>query len=799
MLTRALFLAAGWFTLSFIVTLLRGTRVRSGGKLRSLLWLVVVLLCGAVWAALTFGVVWEIIGLTLFTLVFGWWCIIRLPNWNALAQTLWATTVLTTVLYLAYSFTVTAFTPLHPLTFVASLSLTFVELMALVLGLTFAFESLDVCCRIRWNRRFGPLEPIPGYMPKVSLHVPAYNEPPDVVEATLRSLAQLRYPNFEVLLIDNNTPKESTWRPLEKVCQDLGTHFRFLHLDKWPGYKSGALNFALTQTAPDAEIIGIIDADYRVSPDFLSDLTPYFADASVAFVQTPQDYRHYQDNSYLEATYYGYKYFFAVSMPSRNERNAIIFAGTMGLIRRSALQEIGGWDEWCITEDAEASLRVLKRGYQSVYVGKAYGRGLMPYTFDGLKKQRFRWCFGGIQILKKHWEALMPWAHWVEPDNRLTMAQRYYYLFGGLQWFNEPLNLCFTIFLITGAISHLLPGGGLIRPLTGPLIVVPAIFLIVGMWRFLWVLRTSLHLSVKKTIRAMANFFSLGWTVTLACIQGLIQPEGVFMRTPKSRSASNFIRAIRGAQWETVIGLACVSLAIWVNVVQPRASTVLLGGLLVWQASLYLAAPYYSLYSIRSHEPRPLAHTRGAAVQESHAARLAIALALGLLVGVVGALLLPAVPAAPRYSSFQPPDIQVQQLVGLSPQPTFTPTLTPIPASPTVLPTSGLTFTPPVEQTAEASPLPPTTPSPPPTTPATTTPSPPSATPQLTGTLMPTATLPPTLPPATATPQPTATPAPATTLPPTLASQTVAAPVATSPAPTTPGSPSNTAPVTTAS
>src|SRR5204863_4398569 len=126
-------------------------------------------------------------------------------------------------------------------------------------------------------------------------------------------------------------------------------------------------------------------------PDFLSELVPSVANPQVAFVQTPQHYTDTNRDLFSKSTYHGYKYFFAVSMPSRNERNAIIFAGTMGLIRRSVLQEIGGWDEWCITEDAEASLRVLKRGYQSVYVNKAYGTGLMPYTFDGLKRQRFRW------------------------------------------------------------------------------------------------------------------------------------------------------------------------------------------------------------------------------------------------------------------------------------------------------------------------------------------------------------------------------------------------------------------------
>ncbi|HLY26911.1 MAG TPA: glycosyltransferase, partial [Aggregatilineales bacterium] len=515
MLTRALYLSTIWLLLSFIMLLLRGTNPKTGSQFRSLLWLLTVLLAGDLCASLLFGTAQDELWLTVLVFLFGWWWIWHLRDWNGLAHSLWITSLISVGIYSIYTFALMAFAPMHPLAFVVGMALTLIEYAALALALSYAFESLDSVCRIRWRRKFQPMQPIPGYMPKVSLHVPAYNEPSDVVEATLRSLAQLNYPNFEVLLIDNNTPEESTWRPLEQICKDIGPNFRFLHLDQWPGYKSGALNFGLTQTAPDAEIIGIIDADYRVEPNFLRDMTPFFANAEVAFVQTPQDYRDYQGNPYLEACHYGYKYFFAVSMPSRNERNAIIFAGTMGLIRRSVIQEIGGWDEWCITEDAEASLRVLKQGYQSVFVNQAYGTGLMPFTFDGLKKQRFRWCFGGIQILKKHWESLLPWARWVDPNNRLTMAQRYYYLIGGLQWFNEPLNLLFAFFLILGAVLHLSPRGEIVRPLTGPLIVMPVIFLVIGMWRFLWVMRQALHLRTKDAIRTMANYFSLGWAVTL--------------------------------------------------------------------------------------------------------------------------------------------------------------------------------------------------------------------------------------------------------------------------------------------
>src|SRR5688500_13441559 len=115
MLTRALLLAVGWLVISFIVTVVRGTKVRRGNWLSSLLWLGVVLLCGDIWAILTFGFPLEIIGLTVITFVFGAFWIWRLPDWNSLGQTFWVTSLIATGLYIAYSFAVTAFTPLHPL------------------------------------------------------------------------------------------------------------------------------------------------------------------------------------------------------------------------------------------------------------------------------------------------------------------------------------------------------------------------------------------------------------------------------------------------------------------------------------------------------------------------------------------------------------------------------------------------------------------------------------------------------------------------------------------------------------
>lgn len=365
-------------------------------------------------------------------------------------------------------------------------------------------------------------------------------------------------------------PSEATWQPLARVCQEFG--FKCLHLDRWPGYKSGALNFALAMTDPQAEIIGVIDADYVVQPDYLRRIVPYFEDPEIAFVQAPQDYRDFQQNRFFQAAYDGYRYFFSLSMPARNERNAIIFCGTMGLLRKRVLQEIGGWDEWCITEDAEASLRILDHGYKSIYVDESFGRGLMPLNFEGLKKQRFRWAFGGVQILKKHWSKLMPWARWVDPSSRMTGSQRYFYLVAGLQWFNELLTFAFTIMVLISAFLTFLGQTALLRPTTEAFVILPLVLVGTNLLRALWGLRHALSLSWMRAIYALTLWFSLTWVVALACLQAVVRQRGVFLRTPKVLTNVAWVRALQATSWETTLGMTCLAggLSAMVRSLSPR-------------------------------------------------------------------------------------------------------------------------------------------------------------------------------------------------------------------------------------
>src|SRR5207237_4447834 len=179
----------------------------------------------------------------------------------------------------------------------------------------------------------------------------------------------------------------------------------------------------------------------------------------------PQASRDWRVAPFYRRLYYSYKYFFEVSQPSRNERDGAIFAGTMGLIRRRALEAVGGWDEWCITEDAELSLRLLRNGWSGLHVDRSFGKGIMPLTFEALKGQRFRWCFGGIQILRRHWRSLLPRK--ATKEDRLSPGQRWSYLAGGVQWYGDLLALMFFIFLLVGSANIAFGGGVMYRKLTG--------------------------------------------------------------------------------------------------------------------------------------------------------------------------------------------------------------------------------------------------------------------------------------------------------------------------------------------
>src|SRR5580704_5496691 len=218
--------------------------------------------------------------------------------------------------------------------------------------------------------------------PMVSIHIPAYREPPEMLLRTIDSVARLEYPNFECLVIINNTPEPAFWQLIETRCRELGPRFKFIRVENLQGFKAAALRLVMKETAPEAEIIGVIDADYVVDPRWLGDLVPAFDDPEVGLIQAPQDHRD-GDRSLIHAAMNAeYAGFFDIGMVERNEFNAIIVHGTMCLLRRTAMAAAGGWSSDTICEDSDLGLSIMELGWRVHYTNRRYGWGLLPQDYQ---------------------------------------------------------------------------------------------------------------------------------------------------------------------------------------------------------------------------------------------------------------------------------------------------------------------------------------------------------------------------------------------------------------------------------
>jgi cellulose synthase/poly-beta-1,6-N-acetylglucosamine synthase-like glycosyltransferase len=335
-----------------------------------------------------------------------------------------------------------------------------------------------------------------------------------MLKQTLDAVSRLDYPNFECVVIINNTPDPVFWQPIQDHCRMLGERFKFINAEKVKGFKAGALRIAMERTAADAEIIGILDADYMVDPDWLKDLVPVFADPRVGIVQAPQEHRD-EDRSLMHYMMNGeYAGFFDIGMVQRNEANAIIVHGTMCLMRRAAMDMVGGWSSDTICEDTDLGLAIIEHGWLTHYTIHRYGRGLLPDTYEAFRKQRNRWAYGGFQIVKKHWRRFLPGA------SRLSRDQKREFSLGWLNWLGAEtlgvvvaiLNLIWVPIVAFADIA--IPD----KILTLPIIA----SFVVSLVHFIAMYRLRVAVKWGQMLTAMVAAMSVQWTVSRAVAQGLI-------------------------------------------------------------------------------------------------------------------------------------------------------------------------------------------------------------------------------------------------------------------------------------
>jgi hypothetical protein len=357
-------------------------------------------------------------------------------------------------------------------------------------------------------------------------------------------------------------------------------------------------------------------------------------------------------------------------------------------------------------------------------VDQSWGYGIMPLTFEALKGQRYRWCFGGIQILRLHWRSLLPGRP--TRANHLTNAQRWSYLAGGIQWYGDLLGLVFFVFLLAGAINLATGGGELFRKLTIFLVAAVPVMVGLGLVRAITLLRRGTGASWRDAIGAFFIWQSTSVVVARASVLGLFARKAAFLRTPKTSERAKWWEALR-ANWAesslAVLGLAGIAGALtkWYQLSGP-----LLAALLLFPTLGFAAAPFNSWAAQRATLPAWLRERRRTENRRDRRA-FAAGAATGGAVVVAGVVV--AAAALLLWPSHNP--VQSPNLVGpaqgassapASPKPSHSTAPTPTPTTPSPTPTT-------VSPSPSVSPTPSA-----PSTPASTPPATPSAVPSASAT-----------------------------------------------------------------
>ena len=294
-----------------------------------------------------------------------------------------------------------------------------------------------------------PLSAPPGF--KVDVFIPTLNEDLDTLEKTIKGCLSMRYPHKTYVLDDGNRPE------VRELCRRLGCEYIARKDNR--NAKAGNLNYALRLT--NGDLIAIFDADHVPEPDFLEKTLGYFWDNRVAFVQTPQDFYNvdsYQHRIVKGRLWHEQSLFFKVIMRGKDRHNAAFFCGSCAVIRRKALEDIGGFAEGTVTEDLHTSIRLHAKGWKSVYHPETLAYGVAPVSYRPFKGQRERWGQGAMQVFLRDNPLFKKGLTWQQRLNYIASMTTYFDGFQKLIYYVAPIIVLLTgVFPISVTLSEFLP------------------------------------------------------------------------------------------------------------------------------------------------------------------------------------------------------------------------------------------------------------------------------------------------------------------------------------------------------
>jgi cellulose synthase (UDP-forming) len=299
---------------------------------------------------------------------------------------------------------------------------------------------------------------------KADIFVPTWDEPVDRLRNTLVAAKAVRGAGTVWLLDDGCREAMRT------LAAELGV--AYIGRAERDHAKAGNLNNALRHCK--AEFIALFDCDHAPAPEFLERTLGYFADEKLAFVQTPQDYFNidsFQHRSRRDRGEFWHEQalFFRAVQPGKDRWNAALFCGSCALLRRAALEDIGGFATGAVTEDIHTSLKLHKRGWRSVYHNESLAFGLSPSNVDQYLSQRLRWARGAMQVWRKEGILFAP---------GLTLAQRVCYLASVLTYFEGWQKFILYTTPAVVLVSGVVP----MTSVTGGYIALFLVWLGLGVW-----------------------------------------------------------------------------------------------------------------------------------------------------------------------------------------------------------------------------------------------------------------------------------------------------------------------------
>ena len=275
-------------------------------------------------------------------------------------------------------------------------------------------------------------------LPMISLVVPAYNEG-RVIQAAIRSLLLLDYPNFEILVIDDGSTDDTYEKAIAVAREQQDISVRVL--TKRNGGKAEALNTGMT--AARGEFILNMDGDSKLSSNTLRACIRHFENPRIGAVAGNVKVIN-RENVWTKIQALEYVEGLAMARKAQSFMRAVnIIPGPLGMFRKSVLQQVGGYDHDTFAEDCDLTLKLLMQGWHIAYEPTAIAWVETPSGLLDLLKQRYRWTRGILQATSKHSHAL-----WQPRKAGVNCFILWYMLFEGIMWpFSTLLGNIFFVYV----------------------------------------------------------------------------------------------------------------------------------------------------------------------------------------------------------------------------------------------------------------------------------------------------------------------------------------------------------------